>query len=135
MKTGELTNEVLDFWVAKAMEVDARMSDIYPNGTRHMVTYYSRDEETGFLDGRSFCPSSHVSDGGALVISEHINMAFQHGQWWSDIASRNEKYPGRFGYTHVDYLVAAMRALVASRFGPEVPDNVIPPARHSRARS
>lgn len=132
MKTAELIGPVLDFWVAKAMNVDAKMSDIYPNGERHMVTYYERDE-SGFLSGRSYCPSSHWSDGGPLVDSEHINMAHQHDMWWSDIASSNDKFPGRFGYQHTDYLVAAMRALVASRFGPEVEDNAIPRARRSRA--
>ena len=119
MRTAELTGELLDYWAAKAAGVDAVMSDPYPNGSRSMVTYYYRDRE-GKLDGRSYKPSSHWSDGGKIIELERIGLmpVLHDGEtcWMAAHPSFGSGFPGPTP------LIAAMRAYVASKFGNMVED-------------
>jgi len=120
MKTAELTGALLDYWVAGAAGVDAVMSDPHRNGSRNMVTFYGRDHD-GHLDGRSYKPSEHWSDGGEIIERERIGLmpVLHDGEscWMAAHPNFGSGYPGPTP------LVAAMRAYVASKFGGEVPDD------------
>lgn len=118
MKTHELSGAELDQWVARAEGVDAVLSDMHRNGTRNCVTFYRRDED-GFLDGRSYCPSEHWSDGGPIIERERIWIAECSGAWSAKPALNFDKVerPETWGSTPLE---AAMRCFVASKFGDEV---------------
>lgn len=133
MKTADLTGAELDYWVAKAEGVDAVFSDPHPDGSRTCVTYYSRDHD-GHLDGRSYCPSAHWSDGGPIIDSDQIATVMLENEWRAfsvvkgSMGSGNDPDYRLFEVTPEDAtasgptpLIAAMRAYVASKFGDEVP--------------
>lgn len=119
MKTAELTGAALDYWVAKAAGVDAVMSDPHRNGSRNMVTFYGRGYD-GHLDGRSYMPSVHWSDGGEIIERELIGLlpVLHDGEtcWMAAHPGYGSGCPGSTP------LMAAMRAFVASKFGGEVDD-------------
>lgn len=132
MNVMELEGAALDLWVAEAAGVDAVLSDPHRDGSRSAVTFYSRDHD-GHLDGRSYCPSSHWSDGGPIIERESI-ATWKNGTEWR---AQHQDHPDT-GYYNVEDgsldvsfhdgiagptpLIAAMRAFVASKFGDEVPD-------------
>ena len=149
MKTAELTGAMLDYWVAQAEGVDAVMSDPQHNGSRGMVTFYSRDEDD-HLDGRSYKPSEHWSDGGPIIERDQIFLtppSHEHSSggpnagwknyahWRATVSAATRTLPpanetqaalnvrpvGRG--TGETALIAAMRAKVASHYGDEVPDD------------
>lgn len=116
MKVSDLSGHVLDLWVAKAAGVDAVISDPYRDGSVSCITYYCRDEETNRLDGRSYCPSSHWSDGGPIIERERISIKQEAGG--GCYAYFDHLNPTAAGETP---LIAAMRVYVISKFGAEVP--------------
>lgn len=114
MRVSELAGAQLDYWVAKAAGVDAVMSDPHRNGSRNMVTFYCRDHD-GHLDGRSYKPSEHWSDGGEIIEDNAIGFhPISDAEWMAE--EHITACTGR-GPTP---LVAAMRAYVTSKFGDEV---------------
>lgn len=127
MKVSELSGALLDLWVAKAESVDAILSDPRPNGTVGCITYYSRDDN-GRMDGRSYSPSQHWSDGGPIIERNHITTVYygtdgMTGAPWeahvgSDIHYIDQRPGDEIGGPTA--LVAAMRAYVARKYGSEV---------------
>ena len=113
MKVADLEGLALDYWVSRA----ERRFDVKVDGDR-CVTYRS-----GGLP-RTYAPSKEWMKGGPLIERESITvMCFTEG-WAAQIGAT----------TYIDTnwdeecwrgpspLIAAMRCLVASRFGEEVPD-------------
>jgi hypothetical protein len=116
-KTEELAGEVLDLLVSRCVGVDAVLSDPHPNGSRTCITFYGRDEESGHLDGRSFCPSGHWGDGGPIKESRGIcSGRLEDGRFFAHLPSPATARPF---YGHSE-LVAVMRCIVASEMGDEV---------------
>lgn len=125
-RVADLTGAELDLWVAKAAGVDAVLSDVYPDGSRSAVTYYSRDHD-GFIDGRGYCPSSHWSDGGPLLAKLPRIRIQENDETGFSVQSFPDPYCALpiYGYGET-ILIAAMRALVASKFGETVTDQEAP---------
>lgn len=115
----------LALWVARAVGVDAIL-----DGQGYCVTYYGVDHD-GHIGGRNYSPHEHWSDGGPLIEKHTIAIAKGANQicfpgWHAKVGLVNAYDPitGRqFGPTP---LVAAMRALVWSVYGDDVPDEVAP---------
>ncbi len=110
-RVAELEGSELDAWVAKAAGVDAVM------GRRgHMVTFYARDRD-GLFDGRSYCPSSHWSDGGPIIERlRPLEITACHGNVGWYVRAQHAPCDGDQFYGDT-LLIAAMRSFVASKFG------------------
>lgn len=93
MKVSELHGSTLDAWVAKAISKPA---------------------------GPAYCTS--WEEAGPLIERHHIHVAPMPGKgyvWCATTVNDTDRGTWAEGRTP---LVAAMRALVAARYGPEVPD-------------
>ena len=133
MKVSDLTGSALDYWAGIADNVDVVMSDVYPNGSRAAITIYGRDEETGFLDGRSYAPSRCGSDAQDFIEKDWIGCdrpsAGQMPPMWRALTAYKgeRKLNQSFGVIvqyGETYLIAVTRCKVASYFGDEVPDEI-----------
>jgi len=104
MKTSELSGAELDMWVAKAEE---KLAWISSNGKVYT--------EEGW-----YSPSTDWSQGGPLIQREFVTIypeTYTSGDlWFASPFSGTESFEGETP------LIAAMRCLVASKFGNEVPD-------------
>lgn len=107
MKVADLAGPVLDYWVARALGVNAATplaSDVP----------YDCDCD----GGDEFRPSSRWAHGGPIIERERISLFGDAGGRW--LAERfSTKVWGE------TLLVAAMRCYVASKFGEEVPEPTI----------
>lgn len=136
MKTAELEGAALDYYVAQAGKEWENAHQYFPTMTLDptfkgvTIGMFPRGEygamvETCILIPRNefrqepqpFCPSIWWQQGGPILEREKITV---HDDdvlpWRADHIDNNRWY---FGDT---YLIAAMRAFVASKFGDEVPD-------------
>lgn len=117
LKIADLSNEILDLLIAQHQGVDAVLSDVQPSGCRTCVTYYSRDEEDDFLDGRSYCPSEHWEDGGPLankLITRFQRHTVMDRTVWEAVIEEDGKTSWAFGAT---MLLAAMRCILMAQHG------------------
>jgi hypothetical protein len=112
MKVSELQGAMLDYWVARAegkMTPSIRCGNPYYSvpGGQH---YYS--------------PSTDWSQGGPLVEREKITLEPNpYGlEQWAACHGPHDKEPIWIWINGATPLIAAMRCLVASKFGEEVPD-------------
>lgn len=128
MKVAELEGADLDYWVALA---DGKVAEIVPQrvwGDGYGIT---------FVDGKPACrvgldyfdPSTNWAQGGPIIEKHVIATWCGSGKWFATPM-------GAVGYDGCDYidvndwgsltgptpLIAAMRCLVASKYGEEVPD-------------
>lgn len=131
----ELSGADLDLWVARADGIDAVLCDPHKNGSRNAVTFYCRGHD-GRIDGRSYRPSAHWSDGGPIIERENIQLGpptqsvhrnggplsgwGESGMW--SACTWHKGVNGRRAISHDkdSALVAAMRCYVKSKFGNEV---------------
>lgn len=104
MKINELTGAQLDYWVAKADELEAELTD--------GVCFIPK---TAVI----FRPSTDWAQGGQIIDRERIAiLPTLPAGWVAEL-----KGPERHAYCNDDSpLVAAMRAYVGYTFGAEVPD-------------
>lgn len=113
MNTCDLTGELLDLWVARAEKLDAIPGQ--PVGF-----FYWGESNSGW-----FNPSINWAIGGPIIENKHIRLDGRDrncrpiSEWAAMLASPRVV----FGPTP---LIAAMRALVVSKFGETVPDNKYP---------
>lgn len=129
MLTNSLTGVELDLWVAKIEEKQFAISDVYRNGTRSVIMYFSRND-AGFLDGRSYTPSTHESDGFPLILKYRISLKAPKKNAQIPVWAAKMDGPGlvagsRAGTITCEALyplMAAMRCLVTHHYGAEVPD-------------
>jgi hypothetical protein len=133
VKVSDLSGYKLDYWAGIADGVDVVISDEYPNGSRSAIVFYSRDEETNRLDGRSYCPSKHAGDAIDFVEKDWIGCERpSRGQTppiWRAITDYKGPREQHRAYGPVSqygetYLIAVTRCKVASHFGAEVPDEI-----------
>lgn len=106
MKVAELTGESLDWWVAQA------------EGMLRLIQG-SRTEKLG-----GYSPSTKWLHGGPIIENMKISLFVHAVKGWQARIYPNGVHIPFEGYDHSP-LVAAMRAYVASKFGDEVPDEVL----------
>lgn len=127
MKVEELTGTPLDCWVARAIGWSGPIK--YRENQDTLVWHKDGVSLTSFFQNvKSWKPSSNWSQGGPIIEREHISVVPSGAKW---DAYANAGYTGPDGqvdsktpiiWEAPTYLVAAMRAYVASKFGDEVPD-------------
>ena len=107
----ELKDAQLDYWVAKADKLTAyRLID-------KMGGCWVDDPERPTLI--QYSPSTDWSQGGPIIEMERIEFAEHANRWDASLTRSDGQTFNACGETH---LIAAMRCLVASKFGEEVPD-------------
>lgn len=124
METNLLSGVHLNFWIATIEGIDFAISDVYRSGARSVITFYGRNEDD-FLDGRSYCPCSHPSDGFPLVekrfVSLHAPGSHDLGTYWLATMSADSGTENRHQANAASALEAAMRCIVKSQYGEYVP--------------
>lgn len=125
MNTAELVGNALDWAVAQAIGKDVAVSRQYADGGRRVVVWYHHGRNG--IDGRSYCPSEHWSDGGPLLKEYAIGfvgIATQSGGAWRAFSSPEDKSYEGIG---PDHLVAACRLVVGAELGEtvEVPEQLV----------
>ena len=123
MKVAELQGAMLDYWVAKAEGVNAYIfagKCFIKAPERDLVKHYHGD----------YSPSSDWSQGGPLVMNERISVSAPGpmGGMWSAMIDTGSFGGSKF-WCADEPLIAAMRCLVASKYGEEVPDEEGPDLR------
>lgn len=135
MKVAELTDVLLDLWVAKAggatiiqqpeeadertlrdntawLTDDAWIGDDPQQESKKVIRWGPRSYG-------AFEPSRDWRDGGPIIEQNEIGLIRHYsGEWQSGMP----KWPRSRYMSGTTPLVAAMRAYVASRYGDEVPD-------------
>jgi len=137
MKVSKLTDTLLDYFVAQAEKVDVQIGGPHRNGSFYCVVNYSYDDELNQFEGRHYCPSSHDSDGGPLLLKHEIS-TFKYLRGWGaamSVCNLDKDQDGTICSTILDAdtiegdtpLIAGMRALVQSQFGEvvEIPADVM----------
>lgn len=106
MKTADLSGAELDYWAARADDKDP----VFRNRSGALVCLVS---------ARRYAPSSNWCQAGPLVEREKIMLAWVNDHWIAGVCAHLEGEKGRIckGPTA---MIAAMRALVQSRFGDTV---------------
>jgi hypothetical protein len=127
MKTSELEGAQLDYWVARAENINIALdTSAITNPNWHHRTVVNRDTK------KAYCPSTDWAHGGPIIERERIDLEFMDDAGWiATISAWNvgwicEHLIDVAAETAPTPLVAAMRAYVASKFGEEVPDEVTP---------
>jgi hypothetical protein len=122
MKTADLTGAMLDYWVARGL--DLRFPFITRDGDCYVVI-----NGCGF-EGEKCSPSTNWQHGGPIIEKYGIEWERQSSTdgmtsgWTASVEATvlsSSNPPWQWGETQ---LVAAMRAYVASKFGDTVPDEV-----------
>jgi hypothetical protein len=108
----------LDFWVARAEDIDAIRYD-----NRCLIRYVR--SSVGTPEGLHYAPSLDPAISGPLI-EKHAVDIFESGERWAaEIKHRDT--PWGSGANRVE---AALRAIVAARFGDVVDDPEITPTQH-----
>lgn len=111
MKTADLEGSALDYWVAQA----ENRTDVKLKGDR-CVTYRSGIP-------RTYSPSTEWLQGGRIIEHELISVQTVMNVE-SGAVTWQAMHPKNWILSGPTPLIAAMRAFVASKFGPEVDDYV-----------
>lgn len=108
MLTADLIGPELDYWVAMALDHTVVMFA----GAPKVMDW---QKAGSIVRGNPFIPSTHWAQGGPIIEHKHISIEEEHpGCWFAQ-----ERYTKASARADTP-LVAAMRAFVASKFGPEV---------------
>ena len=103
MKTADLEGEQLDYWVAVAFFGDNIEDPMkFPGSTKKWPEYK---------------PSVNWEEGGPIIEREKISVIINSEDEW---AAQMDDYNNGDFYAGGTPLIAAMRCLVASKFGDEV---------------
>lgn len=127
MKTSELKDELLDFWVGKGQgwELDPHRPKeelqlrkrIFGGSTPFIYMLAGVQTENNIR--LQYSPSTDWSQGGPIIEREGISSTklTEQGTWYTETRDK-----AHFGHGPT-LLIAAMRCFVASKFGPEVDDS------------
>lgn len=119
MKVSELTGAKLDYWVAMAL---GKVAEIVPQRV------WGDGSGVTIVDGKPACrvgidyfdPSTNFSHGGPIIEQQGIGLLTPEqspcGQWHASYV-----HPDFSDHTGKTPLIAAMRCLVANKYGDEVP--------------
>lgn len=141
MKTAELTGGLLDYWTAYATDAHKEAHHLFPTMTLDstfsgiVLRDYPRGEYGTMVqscvltpsnmfrqDPQAFSPSEWWEHGGPLIDKFDVVVDRIVTTGDATLHYQARKYPHQM--TGPTYLIAAMRAVVASQFGDEVPDEV-----------
>lgn len=116
MKVSELQGARLDYWVGEIEE-----KNVYVVGEYCYVRTYTNE----CVMISFYSPSTDWSQGGPLIQAKRIQLhpyesPEMEGYWRGCIISESKGI--RMYFSASEPLVAAMRCLVASKYGDEVPD-------------
>jgi hypothetical protein len=120
MKVSELKGPQLDYWVARA---EGRHPSELRTDEGCLVIRLNNDQL-----GYAYCPSENWADGGPIIEWEGLQIAPYKGldTWIAGKADVNDPCADWHSYNHEQTgttpLEAAMRCIVASKFGDEVED-------------
>lgn len=142
MKTNELTGGLLDYWTAMASEVWKTAHQHFSTMTLDPTFSGVEYREFGYVDNRKVCvlvpsnpfrqdcqqfnPSESWEHGGPLIenysidISENFAPDMGGNNWNAHTRGGNRRGRARGAAP----LIAICRAIVASKYGDEVPDEV-----------
>lgn len=124
MKVSELTGAFLDYWVGKALGADVELKKVDPAEQSEDGLYVRRWSGCeGARRAYDFSPHTCWTDGGPIIEREIVDLERDDivEDWRAVHRSHMTENPASaHGETP---LIAAMRAYVASKFGPEVPDH------------
>lgn len=131
MKVSELEGAPLDYWVAKVEQILTPQSTGVSNADVFHYGYGGEIEGSSSL--RNWSPSTDWELGGPLLERERIATWRGPNGWYAiHPKKRGFGYPADDNYIDVtdegcsfsdeSLLIAAMRAYVESKFGPDVPD-------------
>ena len=126
MKVSELTGAKLDYWVAKAIKLDADLAAT-------LLGLGCPD----FLE--KFKPSRSWAHGGPIIEREMIDVSApdefaDNDRWFAGMYQGRSLRESRTCETRGETpLIAAMRSFVMSKFGDEVPDAEDPPPTRTEA--
>jgi hypothetical protein len=139
-KVAELTGALLDYWVARAegLPIYHCGTDSWPgNGKVHqegferpVITIGLMGMQAGLFieymgSAEAFSPSTDWLLGGPLL--DKYDVTFSHQDYYGEarqIVAMAGASTSRWAMLGADRLTAACRAIVASRFGDTVPDEV-----------
>jgi hypothetical protein len=130
MKASQLISPELDYWVAKAEGRKCKLGKVFggPNDGKTACLVWVEPTELMHGYNVEYRPSSNWVHGGPILEHERVSVVSNGASWDAYVDA---------GYTGPDgqldskspiiweaptYLIAAMRAYVASKFGEEVPD-------------
>ncbi|MDB5814444.1 MAG: hypothetical protein JWN23_1561 [Rhodocyclales bacterium] len=120
-KIDELEGAELDYWVARACAAEQR-------GGAWLMDGMCGNEPFSSVLKSEFCPSSEWNYGGPIIERERISVCIapiSYAEWSAATFSLDAFYESGANsgqYNGRTMLIAAMRALVASKFGKEVED-------------
>lgn len=106
----DLSGIDLDFWVARAEGIDAVRT-----AQACLVAY--RRNDAGALEGTPYSPTRDPQVSALLIVKHGVDIFESGGRWAAEIKGRDT--PWGNGATPVE---AALRAIVAARFGDAVQD-------------
>lgn len=112
-KVSELKGALLDAAVAKAEGLRFRIGRDTGDSQDTCWLHEPLRLNTHYPESSAFDPSTHWGDGGPIIERERMN--FEPGS--DGVVASYGNRAGEFGRT---YLIAAMRAYVASKFGEQV---------------
>lgn len=115
MKTSDLSGVELDYWVALALSHQPRWCSVTEPPFVEIVDWNRPGTR---VNSQRFMPSTDWAQGGPLIEQEKLECEFHFGQWLCE--PQGGAGDGQLGPT---MLVAAMRCLVARKFGEEVNEN------------
>ena len=125
IKTADLIGPAIDWAVGTALELPVEICQIFqygrPNG-KHYISIGETDKDGAEVD---FEPSEEWSQGGPIIEEAGIGTSKHFADW-----SQQWHWCGKLGgliHHGPTPLIAAMRALVASKLGDEIdiPDELV----------
>ena len=136
-KVADLEGALLDYWVARAGECWEWAHNLFPTMT--LDPTFKGVELFTFEGGRTVCrlvptnpfrqdfqifePSTRWAHGGAVIERECVAFLVSHHEGCPPALRFTAFHrPGQNGVQGPTHLVAAMRALVASKYGEEGPE-------------
>lgn len=120
MKTSELAGALLDFWVAKAEGLDPKPRPHIHNKQFSWFCFVQAREHgaTDFQFSRDWAIGGPVLERGLIsLVYDPVDRPGAAGTWRAFFRHSDGEV-----FTDASALVAGMRALVDSKFGPEVED-------------
>ena len=117
MKVSELQGGLLDYWVARAVDIDGAKLELVASGGGQYCT----------IDRGSivFDPSSNWAQGGPLMDKFHVSLYhFESLKQWKAVIGPSESNDATAREFGESALLALCRAVVAWEFGEEVEEVV-----------
>ena len=125
MKTANLTDALLDYWVAEGLGLRPTLGPLPGMGTICRAHLLARGEYGPFLPSADWAHGGPIIDRESISVGKRVDMLPGPRQWaaFLDVTFQARDAQHACHSWGASPLVAAMRAFVASKFGDEVPDD------------